>query len=256
MTIQERVRANVKRVAALLEGGDGSRAIPGMEWTVGEAAAHLVTGAREYRAYFEGRASDVERVDQVAGVNQSYLADYPERDPSRIAGDLSPAFEDLLRAYDAAGPDAMLSWHVGSKVRAGDALGVILGELLVHGWDIAQGLGRPWAIEPDDAVTVLLASLSIAPLYVDKTKSAGMNGAIRARLRGGPTIGLYWKDGELSTGDEPGKADCTISADPVAFLLTSYGRGSKWKPILTGKVVAYGRNPMLALKFQKVLISP
>lgn len=256
MTLEERVRANVQRVAALLQGADGAKPIPGMQWSVGEAAAHLVAGARQYTAYFQGEPSTITDVSQVPTENAKHLAAYPERDPAQIAVDLAAAYEGLLAAYRELGPDGLIAWQMASKVAGEDMLGVLLGELIVHGSDIAGGLGQPWDIDAEDARQVLGAALAIAPLYVDRQKSAGLNGVIRAKLRGGTTVGLTWKDGELSVGDAPDKADCTISADPVAFLLTSYGRGSKWKPILTGKVVSYGRRPLLAFSLQKALHSP
>jgi uncharacterized protein (TIGR03083 family) len=256
MTLEERVRANVKRVAALLQGADGTRPIPDMEWTVAEAAAHIVAGTKQYTAYFQGEPSAVTDPSQVPPENAKHLAAYPERDPAKIAADLGPAYDALLAAYNDLGPDGYVAWQMGSKVGADDILGLLLGELVVHGDDIARGLGKPRDIDAEDARQVLGAALAVAPLYVDPEKSAGLNGVIRAKLRGGTTVGLTWKDGELIVGDAPAKADCTISADPVAFLLTSFGRGSKWKPILTGKVVSYGRRPLLALSLQKALRSP
>lgn len=257
MSLEARVRANVQRVVALLDGADGGRPIPGMEWTVGEAGAHLVTGFRDYTKLFEGEAFDAGvGVDDTAEENARMLEAYTVRDPAVLAADLPGAAEALLAAYAAGPPDRPLDWWAGTKVSAHDMLAINLGELVIHGWDIAQGLGKPWAIDREDAIAVMLGSLAIAPLYVDREKAAGMNGVLRMKARGGPTIGLTFKDGVLTVGDAPAKADCTVSADPAAFLLSSYGRGSKWMPILTGKVVAYGRKPLFALKFQGALKTP
>ena len=50
------------------------------------------------------------------------------------------------------------------------------------------------------------------------------------------------------------KADCRISADPVAFLLTGAERESQWKALLTERMLAYGRKPWLALRFKKIYV--
>lgn len=56
---------------------------------------------------------------------------------------------------------------------------------------------------------------------------------------------------------EPGpKSDCTISADPVAFLLVGYGRTGQWGEIARGKLVAGGRKLWLGLSFGRLLTSP
>ena len=70
---------------------------------------------------------------------------------------------------------------------------------------------------------------------------------------------LTFTDGVMSVGRgrrEGDAADCTISADPEAFLLVGYGRSSQWGPILRGKIFASGRKPWLGLKFNSLLVKP
>ncbi|MDQ1444520.1 MAG: hypothetical protein QOI20_984 [Acidimicrobiaceae bacterium] len=263
MDLEARVRANVDRVRALLAGADGARPIPGSDWTVAEAGAHVVSGARNYVELFRGVPSPVGDISETAAVNASHLAEYAERDPAAIAADLPGTYDEVLAAYREAGPDAVLQWHGGLAVTAADNLGVLLGELVVHGWDIAQGLGRPWPIDPADARAVLVAGLRVAPVMVDRDKARRLTGTMEIRLRGGERVSLRWRDGALDVGEVAAvgqalsdKADCVISAEPVAFLLQSYGRGSKWRPLLTGKVMAWGRKPMLALRMQTALRQP
>ena len=50
--------------------------------------------------------------------------------------------------------------------------------------------------------------------------------------------------------------DCHVSADPVALLLVSYGRRSQWVPVLTGKLLAWGRKPWLGLRLVRYLVTP
>lgn len=52
------------------------------------------------------------------------------------------------------------------------------------------------------------------------------------------------------------KADCVITADPVAFLQLAYGRIPPWRPVIGGKMFASGRKPWLAVKFGTLLSSP
>jgi putative sterol carrier protein len=52
------------------------------------------------------------------------------------------------------------------------------------------------------------------------------------------------------------KADCVITADPVAFLLLGYGRISQLSPVLRGQLRPGGRKPWLAMKFGTLLSSP
>jgi len=50
--------------------------------------------------------------------------------------------------------------------------------------------------------------------------------------------------------------DCVISAEPATFLLVNYGRTGPWGPAHTGKVVAWGRRPWLALGLPKTFRAP
>jgi putative sterol carrier protein len=58
----------------------------------------------------------------------------------------------------------------------------------------------------------------------------------------------------VTAAGEP--ADCTISADPVAFLLLGYGRISQLSPLLRGKIRPGGWMPWRAMKFGSLLSSP
>ena len=60
----------------------------------------------------------------------------------------------------------------------------------------------------------------------------------------------------LSSRDRVGPVDCHISADPVAFLIVAYGRGSQWPPILRGKITAWGRKPWRAFGLMRLLVNP
>jgi hypothetical protein len=75
-------------------------------------------------------------------------------------------------------------------------------------------------------------------------------------VRGGRSAHLRVKDSKLTIDGAPqGSVDCHISADPVDYLLVGYGRKSQWGPMLTGKLVAWGRKPWLGLKFARLFHS-
>ena len=45
----------------------------------------------------------------------------------------------------------------------------------------------------------------------------------------------------------PGAIDVHISGDPAALLLVFYGREPQWRHIATGRMLAWGCKPWLAL---------
>jgi hypothetical protein len=75
-------------------------------------------------------------------------------------------------------------------------------------------------------------------------------------LRGGPGYRISVDDAVAAVTEPGPKADCRISADPVAFLLVGYGRTGQWGQIGRGKIAAGGRKPWLGLTFGRLLTSP
>jgi hypothetical protein len=63
-------------------------------------------------------------------------------------------------------------------------------------------------------------------------------------------------DGVLDVVGDVDRVDCHVSADPVALLLIAYGRRSQWVPILTGKLIAWGRQPWLGPRLVRYLVTP
>src|SRR5258708_5797259 len=96
-TVVEQARAALGTLAArtgdLLCGLPTTHvSIPGSEWTVRDAAAHLVNGSAMYCEIANGVPSPIHAPagdgsalrDTVAVINRQLMADIPETDPSRL----------------------------------------------------------------------------------------------------------------------------------------------------------------------------
>ncbi|HUO49124.1 MAG TPA: SCP2 sterol-binding domain-containing protein [Acidimicrobiales bacterium] len=188
--------------------------------------------------------------------NERLLAATPERDPKEVA-DLLVTESRAYRDEALASPDETGVWNGGIEVPLAVIAGIEAGDALIHGWDIAATIGRSWPIERRDAILVGLSAMEIIPHFVDRSAAAGFSATYGLHLRGGPDVTMVFDDGALTTSDgRPGRADCRISADPEAYLLSAYGRTPPWKVALTGKMAAYGRRPWLAFKLGTLLRSP
>ncbi len=76
-------------------------------------------------------------------------------------------------------------------------------------------------------------------------------------MRGDGALTFRFGDGSLTVDAfDTSPVDCRISADPESFLLVAYGRIGLVKPAATGKMLAYGRKPWLALTFKNLLRNP
>lgn len=250
--------AEAKRVASELASlTDTSQRIPHLEWTVGDTAAHLTIVLGWATDIARGGYSAVNNLQDMASVNAASLASMPTRNGAELAALLRERARSFVQATAPLPLDQKVNWHGGHTVTVDTLAGIYLGEVVVHGYDIAKGLGRPWPIDRSVAALILQRTLAIWPLYVKTDVARGFTASYEIRLRRGPTLSLRFVDGALSVHEGPAEtADCRISADPVAFLLVSYGRIGQWGPIARGQLVAWGRKPWLGPKFGRLLRNP
>jgi SCP-2 sterol transfer family len=133
------------------------------------------------------------------------------------------------------------------KIRADAALGILLGELVVHGHDVAGALGQPWPIDPAHAALIVEGLNPILPGWVRPDRVKGLTAGFEVHLRGQASHVWAFRDGRLHVNPpDPGRIDVHISADPAALLLVVYARESQWKHIATGRLTAWGGRPWLA----------
>ncbi len=241
--------------------------VPGLAWTAGETAAHVVGDMRQYAdaltRHADGDRGELDIPDGSPArarnaVNDRHLVEISERDPHRLADMLEKTAASYLAAANRVDPTehpAILTAD-GLVLEPAVMTALLLGEQLVHGLDIARAAHRPWTISADDALLVIPAALSLLPNYLRPSRTKDRR--ISFELRMGPgcryRIAIANGTGVVTAAGE--KADCVITADPVAFLLVGFNRVPQWSQLLRGKLRAGGRKPWLAAKFGTLLASP
>jgi uncharacterized protein (TIGR03083 family) len=226
-------------------------------WSAGDVASHVASVFDNYVAMVEG-ADPVLAVTtaEIERINATWLLEDPQRDPGAASSRIENAFERLMGGLRGAVDDRTIEWHGGLTLPLSTVLCLALGEILVHGHDIASASGGRWFIPAPDARTVLDGIIELAPYYVNEESARNFSARYELRIRGGLRVTMSFEGGRLALGSPDGRADCKISADPVAFLLVSYGRIPVWGPALRGKMVAWGRKPWLGLKLPSLLRNP
>jgi uncharacterized protein (TIGR03083 family) len=249
-----------RRTAELIRSlSDLNVPIPGSAWTVREAAAHLVNSTGVHRDIAEGTPSPFESLapEAVAAANAGRLADIPEGDPNKLAGLLTEAVAEFLEATAHRSGHDGVAFHAGLPVDLAALTSISLGELVLHGYDMATAVGSPWPINSRDAELVLYGYRSYLGGLVHPETAAGLTASYAIELAGRGSFVVRFGDGQYRT--EPvasAPADCTISADPVAFLLAASGRITQWEAIALGAFRAEGTRPDLALNFLNLFAYP
>ena len=219
----------------------------------------------------------------MAEVNAKLLADDGERDPAALADRLSalaaefdevasrsPAdtaeFDNVAsRADDNVASRAgtaefddvgsrsradTVEWLQGLRLPPSVVAAHLLEECLIHGHDLASATGRPWPIQRDHALLaveggVLPLITALPPTaFVDQEKAGYFRARFEVRLRGGGRTTMVFDRGSLTLDENySGAVDACLSADPAALMLVFIGRQNIGKPLLAGKLAAWGPRP-------------
>jgi hypothetical protein len=257
------------RTAALVAAiDDPERRTAGLEWTLAETAAHLLVALRGYTAALRGDlgvwaayvpASTVYR-DRLSGMTSASLAAIPSRDPAVLGAQLGEAADAFLEASAGRPADEPVPtpWYApGATVPLGAATCLLLGEQVIHGWDMARTLGRPWPVTREHALLMVTVITTMMPLVVDPDAARGVRAVYALHVRGGPAVVLRVDGGRA--GIEPlgsQRVDCHLSGDPVSLAMVGYGRISQWRAITRGGLVAWGRRPWLGLRMRGLFFNP
>ena len=133
--------------------------------------------------------------DEIARDNERFLAEVPEAPPVELGGLIREAVDRFLDAVSRRKAHEQVVWAGDAAISLADLAGVELGELLLHGYDIASVVGAPWPIEPGHAALVLSG---YGPLYrtiVNQELARGLTADVRVELRGGGAMTLRFADG-------------------------------------------------------------
>lgn len=246
-----------RRLADLLAVVDEpDRRVRGLEWTLGELAAHVAARSGRFAAYLSGAAIPEGQIGGIAEENRRDVRERRERPLPDLAEELrSNVSSFVATTHGKLGADPV-PWYSGVTLDVATASGLLLGELIVHGYDATATLGNPWPIAANDARTVLRAVATLAPWYVDPERTRGEHVTYRLSVRGGPAFRIRVDDGTASVEPAEGPADCTIRADPATLVLLVYGRIGRTRAAVRGKLLVTGRRAWRALRFERSFLAP
>ncbi len=222
--------------------------VANLEWTVEQLAAHLVTIPTRYQ-----------RVIETPEPFPASLAEMNQREIDALGIEDLDVLADLLHSQTVAlldilgdDPDRLVPFfEIELPVRG--LCGVLLGEYLLHGLDLADHLDVQWQIRPEHARWAIRGLLPGAMHTADPDIASAMHGTFGLHIRPDDDWTITVREGraELAPG-RPTRADFRVSADPLAFYLTGFGRASQAAAILRGRIIGYGRKPWLAGRFGRL----
>jgi uncharacterized protein (TIGR03083 family) len=249
-----------ERFTALVSGAaDATVPVAGCPgWTVRDVAGHVAGATVMYGRSVRTPGPDGPVAAGPPPTGWNGLAASSAASAAELAALIGPELA-ALRARVAAGDGQApeFRFREGPLVPADAGLGLLLGELVVHGHDVARALGRPWPIDPGPAALIIEGVIPVLPAQVSSDRTAGFTACFEIRPRGFASQLWEFRDGQLHVDPpSPRPIDVHLSADPAALVLVMYGRESQWRHIPAGRLVAWGRKPWLALTLSSRFLRP
>jgi hypothetical protein len=247
------VRDVTSRWANLLRSvTDPSRTAIG-HWSISEVATHTSHIFGLYPELVRGGTSYVTDHLNMSEEWERQLRNDPERDLDAIAKRIEQSTDDFLTAVEGEDWAAPKHWHGGLEVPVYTLASVLISESALHGLDVARAETRPWTVESLHASLTIDGFLPFLHHFVNPDAVRGLDAVFELKIRGGSHVYVTIHDSKLSIDEaRPVSIDCKISADPVSYVLVGFGRISQLRPILMGKIIAYGKKPWLGLRFGKL----
>jgi uncharacterized protein (TIGR03083 family) len=263
-TILEQARAALRQTAARTAGlmetlPDTGAPIHGSKWTVREVGVHLVNVGVRYAGMVQGEPLGYASLapEECARMNDQLIADIPESDAVKLAALIQEGTERLLEASARCDDEQEVLWHCQTYITIPHLIAIATAEHLVHGYDMAVAVQRPWPITAAEAGLALFGYGVAYGLCLNPATTTGHTAAYGIEFRTGERFTIRFVDGAYQV-EPPGSGpiDCTIAADPVAFLLVGAGRLSQWEAIALGVMEVGGDRPDLALSFGDCFLFP
>jgi uncharacterized protein (TIGR03083 family) len=250
-------RSTSATAAMLRAAGSKDVPIPHLTWTVAQCAAHQVISDHLYVNQVEGPGAHL-TIERTSELNDWSVERAAGLEPAALASDLEASTRRFIATVRELPADATFTWWSGARAPVDTAVALLVGERLVHGWDVGRATGAPWPIPGQDAAIAMAGSFEMMPLLVDPQAARGFSATYEMRLRDSATYELRFEDGALTTSRVAGveRADCRISAHPTTLMLLGYGRISQWSAIARGRMFATGRKPWLGMRLGRVLRNP
>jgi len=218
-------------------------------WTVRECAVHLAVEAEGCIELARGAPAPYVYCDAASFNDEgaAKIADVPETDPGRLARMLVDVVERWVEATaNRRGDQPVDFW--GRPQDLSRLVALQLGEFVMHGYDIAKAVGRPWPIEASTARLALYGYSPCLGLCVAEDIDAHTAGYL-VEVRDGPALVVRFANGALSIEPPGGPIDASLSVDAAGFLFVAFARMSLLDAIALRLITVGGPDPDLALRF-------
>lgn len=215
-SFDDREQARFERTVDLFRQVDPDLGLVGSPWTARDVLAHLCNVARRYTSV--PRLASTPR--EVDAINAEELTALSGVAMDELSGKFARAFERYREVWTQVGPEHMWPFHGGGQLPTAALRANWLGEMTVHGYDVASVAGVEWSVSDEDAQDLLVFLRQIVPAYARPGDSV----AVAVAPEDGETWTIQIDPESATTADGSEGAQATISGPTWALVLLLYQR--------------------------------
>lgn len=251
--LRERISQAREHFVRLARTADPLARPPGSEWTVQQIVAHVLTVAHRYQQVVRGleyrRAAHPRDVDVI---NQLELeaAIAPVTELTDQLQDVAPEMDRFFDAYP--NDRRAFKFHAGADVSGLTGQTNWLGELLLHGQDIARAVKAPWKLAERDMLLIARGLMQIAPAYLRTDVSPDTDVCIALKVTGARPYVIHIHHGiaDIRPCRADDRPDAVLRLPASVLTQVLYQRIGPLGAARRGLLVVGGRRPWVALKLQ------
>jgi hypothetical protein len=225
---------------------------PGLDWTVQQVVAHMLSVAHRYQILAEGmdfhRASHPRELDQI---NQDELGAVMAPVPDLVdqLEALAPVMDEF---FDTLSDDYSCEFHCGVMVSGTMAQTNWLGELVLHGDDIARSIGVPWEIRERDMLLLLRGMMEAVSAYVRDDVSRATDICVALQIPEARPYVIHVHNGiaEWRARRSADRPDAVLRSPAATMVQTLLQRIGPVTAARRGLRIVGGRRPWRAMKLQ------
>jgi hypothetical protein len=256
--LRDRIAQTLIRFDRLARAADPLAQLPGSAWNVQQAVAHVLTIAQRYLHEQQGDSRLVAHPREVNTLNQNEL-EAAMAPVSELADQIQAVAPELDALFDTvANEGPVLAFHCGAHVDGITWQTNWLGELLMHGRDIARTAKAPWEVPEHDMLLIARGLMQIAPAYVRPSIPPGTDICVAIKTPGARPYLIHIHDGigELRVRHHNDRPDAVLRVPASMLTLLLYQRIGQFTAARHGLRVIGGRRPWLAFKLISCFEAP
>jgi uncharacterized protein (TIGR03083 family) len=250
--VRERTSQALLRFERLATASNPDARSQHSEWTVQQLVSHVLTVARRYLQYAAGGYRLASHPREVITLNRTEIAAAMAPIPE-LLDELRAVVPQLNQLFDQVADEGqVLDFHCGALVDGITWQTNWLGEVLLHGHDIARAVKAPWALAERDMLLIARGLMQIGPAYMRTTiaPSTDICAAVLIPEARPYLIHIHDGVGEIRARRPNDRPDTVLRLPASVLTQLLYQRIGPFTAARHGLRVVGGRRPWLAFKLQ------